>query len=377
MRSKNEYIPVYEPYLAGNEERYLNECIKTGWISSKGRFVDLFENSFANYIGSPYALSTSNGTVALHLALVTIGINKGDEVIVPDLTFAASVNSILYTGAVPVLVDCDLGTLNIDVKKIEEKITPKTKAIMLVHLYGLPSFIDEIQKIAEKYNLIIIEDAAEAFGSEYKNKKVGTFGRVACFSFFGNKTITTGEGGMITFNNEKDYKKAKILRDHGMNPEKTYWHDFIGYNYRMTNLQASIGCAQIEKADKIIETKIKNANLYKSLLKNIPGLTFVKEFEDLKNTFWLVTLIIDEEKFGCDRNTVKDLLRENKIDSRPIFYPIHQMPPYEKHSIGEFPNSKYASKNGLSLPSSVSLSQEKIIYICNCLIDLHNKINNK
>jgi perosamine synthetase len=375
MSDLKEFIPIYEPYLEGNESKYLQECINSGWISSKGKFVDLFENSFADYIGSPYALSTANGTVALHLALVTIGINKGDEVIVPDLTFAASVNSILYTGAVPVLVDCNLDTLNIDVKKIEEKITAKTKAIMLVHLYGLPSFIDEIQKIADKYNLIIIEDAAESFGSEYKNKKVGTFGRVACFSFFGNKTITTGEGGMITFKNEEDYKKAKILRDHGMNPSKIYWHDFIGYNYRMTNLQAAIGYAQIEKANKIIKTKIDNAQMYKTLLKNIPGIAFVKEFENLKNTYWLVTIIIDKEKFGCDRDSLKELLRKNNIDSRPVFYPIHQMPPYIKYNIGEFPNSNYASKNGLSLPSSFSLSSEKIKHICNCLIDIYKKVN--
>lgn len=376
MRSKNEFIPVYEPYLEGNEERYLKECIKTGWISSKGKFVDLFENSFANYIGSPYALSTSNGTVALHLALVTIGINKGDEVIVPDLTFAASVNSILYTKATPVLVDCDLNTLNIDLNKIEEKITSKTKAIMLVHLYGLPSFVDEIQKIADKYNLIIIEDAAEAFGSEYKNKKVGSFSRVACFSFFGNKTITTGEGGMITFKNEEDYKKAKILRDHGMNPEKIYWHDYIGYNYRMTNLQAAIGYGQMEKANEIVKKKIKNANLYKKFLQNIPGIKFVKDYKNVKNTFWLVTILIDKNKFGASRDQINEYLRKNKIDSRPVFYPIHQMPPYKEFNIDNYPNSIYASENGLSLPSSSSLSKEKIKYISICLIDFYNKINN-
>lgn len=371
MKSENEFIPVYEPYLEGNEKHYLNDCIKTGWISSKGKFVDLFESSFANYIGNPYALSTSNGTVALHLALITVGINKGDEVIVPDLTFAASVNSILYTGAVPVLVDCNIDTLNIDIYKIEEKITSKTKAIMLVHLYGLPSFIDEIQKIADKYNLIIIEDAAEAFGSEYKNKKVGTFGRVACFSFFGNKTITTGEGGMIIFKNEEDYKKAKILRDHGMNPEKIYWHDYIGYNYRMTNLQAAIGYAQMEKMDEIVKKKIINANRYKKFLQNIPGVKFVKDYKNVKNTYWLVTIIIDENKFGATRDQLKEYLRKNKIDSRPVFYPIHQMPPYKNFNIDNYPNSIYASENGLSLPSSCVLDKKSISRICNCLVGYH------
>jgi perosamine synthetase len=374
MSNLKEFIPVYEPYLAGNEARYLQECINTGWISSKGKFVDLFEKSFAKYINSPFALSTANGTVAIHLALEAIGIKEADEIIVPDLTFAASVNSILYTKATPVLVDCDPDTLNIDLNKIEEKITSKTKAIMLVHLYGLPIVISEIHKIAEKHNLIIIEDAAEAFGSEYKNKKVGTFGRVACFSFFGNKTITTGEGGMITFKNEEDYKKAKILRDHGMNPEKIYWHDYIGYNYRMTNLQAAIGYAQMEKADEIVKKKIKNANIYKKFLQNIPGIKFVKDYKNVKNTFWLVTIIIDENKFGASRDQIKEYLRKNKIDSRPVFYPIHQMPPYKEFNIDNYPNSIYASENGLSLPSSCVLDKKSIARICNCLIDYHKRV---
>ena len=246
---------------------------------------------------------------------------------------------------------------------------------MLVHLYGLPVEIQKIKIIAKKYNLIIVEDAAESFGSEYDNKKIGSFGRVACFSFFGNKTITTGEGGMITFENKEDYNKAKILRDHGMNPEKIYWHEYIGYNYRMTNLQAAIGCAQIEKADHIIEKKINNANLFKHLLKNVAGISFVKEPKNVKNTFWLITILINEKKFGYNRNCVMRFLKDNNIDSRPVFYPIHEMPPYLKYKIGKFPNSTFVSENGLSLPSSCSLSEEKIKRICNCLIEMHNNFN--
>jgi perosamine synthetase len=305
-----------------------------------------------------------------------LGINKGDEIIVPNLTFAASVNSIIYTGATPVLVDCDLETLNIDIKQIEEKITSKTKAIMVVHLYGLPSFLAEIKLIADKFDLDIIEDAAESFGSEFNKKKVGTFGRVGCFSFFGNKTITTGEGGMITFKDEKDYNKAKILRDHGMNPNKTYWHDYIGFNYRMTNLQAAVGCAQILKADYIIKKKIEIAQIYKKALKGIPGIEFVKEFDNIKNTYWLVTIIIDNHKFGFDRDYVKSFLKNCNVDSRPVFFPIHQMPPYEKYNIGKFPNSVYASNNGLSLPSSILLTRDQIERICNCFIEIYNKKNN-
>ena len=375
MSDLKDFIPVYEPYLIGNEAKYLQECIETGWISSKGKFVKLFEKSFANYLDCKFALSTSNGTVALHLSLVSLGITKGDEVIVPNLTFAASVNSIIYTGATPVLVDCDIETLNIDFQKIEDKITSKTKALMLVHLYGYPCAMQEISRIADKYNLIIIEDAAESFGSEYHNKKIGSFGRVACFSFFGNKTITTGEGGMIVFKNEYDYKKAKILRDHGMNPNKIYWHDYIGYNYRMTNLQAAIGYAQLEKADQIIMNKINNAELYRKFLKNIPGIKFIEESPNIKNTYWLITIIIDEELFGIDRNSLSVLLKKSGIDSRPVFYPIHAMPPYQKFNLGKFPISDYISKNGLSLPSSVTLTEEMIQRISTCIKKIFNDMN--
>ena len=257
MSDSNKFIPVYQPYIQEEESKFLQDCLNTGWISSKGKYIDLFEKSFAKYLNAKYALTTSNGTVALHLALATIGIKEGDEVLVPNLTFAASVNSIIYTGATPVLIDCDPDTFNIDTNLIENKITSKTKAIMVVHLYGLPVNMNLIKSIADKHNLIIIEDSAESFGSEFKGKKVGTFGRLSTFSFYGNKTITTGEGGMVIFKNKKDYEKAKILRDHGMNPNKTYWHEFLGFNYRMTNLQASVGYAQLKKSNLIIEKKNK------------------------------------------------------------------------------------------------------------------------
>ena len=262
-----------------------------------------------------------------------------------------------------------------DTNLIEDKITSKTKAIMVVHLYGLPVNMDIIKNIADKHNLIIIEDSAESFGSEFKGKKVGTFGRVSTFSFYGNKTITTGEGGMIIFKSKKDYDKAKILRDHGMSPNKTYWHEFLGFNYRMTNLQASVGYAQLKKSNLIIEKKINLAQNYIRRLKKIDGIKFQQETDFNKNTYWLVTIIVEENKFGASRDSLMSFLKKNNIDSRPVFFPINLMPPYQKYNIGSFPASSHVSKNGLSLPSFPSLSNDKIKMICDLIIDYHNNPN--
>ncbi len=367
--SKEKFIPIYEPLLNGNESKYLNQCIDTGWISSKGQFVTDFESAFANYIGVPYALTTANGTVALHLALESMEIGPGDEVLVPDLTFAASVNAILYTGATPVLVDVNKHTYNIDFLLAEKLVTPNTKAIMPVHLYGRSANMDLCTELAEKYNLMVIEDAAESFGSEYKQRKTGSMGDVGCFSFFGNKTITTGEGGMITFKDKKLYQKAKTLRDHGMDPEKTYWHNHIGFNYRMTNMQAAIGLAQIERVEEILNKKIEIAEYYKANLKPIPGISFVPDDSNYLNTYWLVTIIVEPSVFGKTRDQVVHTLRNFNIDSRPVFYPIHIMPPYRHLANTDFTNSNFISNNGLSLPSSLNLTTEDIDRVCNTLLN--------
>ena len=235
--------------------------------------------------------------------------------------------------------------------------------------------MNRVREIAKKYNLLIIEDAAEAFGSEYMNIKVGSFGDVSSFSFYGNKTITTGEGGMIAFKEEKYYNKAKILRDHGMSPDKRYWHDYVGYNYRMTNMQAAVGYAQILNAESIISKKIKIANIYKDLLKSIPGINFQKECEGFKNTFWLVIIIIDKNKYGVSRDELIISLKNKNIDSRPVFYPLNEMPPYRKYNIDSFPNSTHASKNGLCLPSYPDLNLKKLKRICDCIISIHKSFN--
>lgn len=266
-------IPVAEPLVGEKELEYVTDCIKTNWISSAGKYVVKFEEMFSEFCGTRYGVATSNGTTALHLALTVLGIGKGDEVIVPTLTFVATANAARYCNADAVFVDSEPRTWNMDPEKIEEKITSRTKAIIPVHLYGHPADMDPILDIAEDHDLYVIEDAAEAHGAEYKGKKVGSLGDIGTFSFYGNKLITTGEGGMLVSDNEELIEKARIYRDHGMSPERRYWHPVIGYNYRLTNIQAAIGVAQVEKVDRIIEAKRRNAALYTSLLSDIEGIT--------------------------------------------------------------------------------------------------------
>ncbi|MGB3776012.1 MAG: aminotransferase class I/II-fold pyridoxal phosphate-dependent enzyme, partial [Leeuwenhoekiella sp.] len=288
-------IPISSPLLAGNELKYITECIKTNWISSQGKFVKTFEQMFEAYHEDFSAIAVSNGTVALHLALEALGIGVGDEVIVPDLTFAASVNAVLYAGATPVLATIDKTTWNIDVAHVEKLIGPKTKAIMPVHLYGLPCDMNAIVALAKKHELLIVEDCAEALGSRYDDRPVGVFGDAATFSFFGNKTITTGEGGMIVFRDKKVAERAAVLRDHGMSKTRRYWHDEVGFNYRLTNMQAAIGVAQFERLDEFVERKRKNAAIYNSYLDKIPFFQTPAVLEDRINSFWLYTFMVSEE----------------------------------------------------------------------------------
>ncbi len=357
-------IPVLEPLLGGNELNYVTECIKTNWISSQGKFVRQFEDSLAKQAGVKHAVAVSNGTVALHLALMALGISSGDEVIVPDFTFAASVNAIIHANATPVLIDVDPTTWTLDPKLIEEAITEKTKAIMPVHLYGHPCDMDEIIRIADKYDLLIIEDCAEALGSSYKGKPVGGFGDAATYSFFGNKVITCGEGGMVLFRDVSVYGKAMQLRDHGMNKDKRYWHDVIGYNYRMTNLQAAVGVAQMEQFDKFRARRSEIYGLYNKLLKDNEFLAFQSLQEWAESSYWLYTLELSD-KSPFSRDELIEKLGKNGIEARPTFYSMHMMPPYQGYvSVAGYPSSEKISKNGISLPSSVSLADTDIREIC-------------
>lgn len=368
-------ISISSPVLSGNELAYVTDCLKTNWISSQGKYVRQFEAMFSEIHQGHTALAVSNGTVALHLALVALNIGEGDEVIVPDLTFVASVNAILYTGATPVLADIDPISLNIDTKKIKSLITERTKAIMPVHLYGNPCEMIEIMKIANEHNLLVVEDAAEALGSYYDGKRVGTFGDAATFSFYGNKTITTGEGGMIVFKNPDIAEKAAMLRDHGMNKSKRYWHDEVGYNYRLTNIQAAIGVAQLERLDEFVEAKRFIAQSYNDCLEDCGFFSLPQELPNTKNSYWLYTVIVNKNA-PFTRNEVMAYLDQLGIETRPAFYPAHEMPPYTKYGNKTMlQNSITVSYSGFSLPSSVSLSNDEIDRVCLALKLFIQKFN--
>lgn len=366
-RHRLHTIPVMEPFLGGNELAYVTDCVKSNWISSQGKYVHIFEEKFSELLGGGTALAVSNGTAALHLALESLGIGPGDEVIVPDLTFAASVNAIIYTGATPVLVDVSRTTWNIDHAGIAKAITPKTKAIMVVHLYGHPADMDHILEVARRNNLLVIEDCAESLGTKYKGKPVGLIGDAGCFSFFGNKMVTTGEGGMIVFKDRKYADFAALLRDHGMSKNKRYWHTEVGYNYRMTNLQAAVGVAQLEQFDSILRKKMEIAKRYEEAFTGCPGITLPPQEAWAMNVFWLYTVLIDENVYG-ERN---DLIRKfllNGIETRPVFYPIHTMPPYVKLTGNSvFPNSVSISRMGISFPSSITASSRDIEFVVTTL----------
>jgi len=355
-----KFIPIAEPSITQREINYVTDAVKSGWVSSLGHYITEFEKKFAEYIGVKYALTTSNGTTALHLALVTLKIKEGDEVIVPDLTFVATVNAVAYTGAKPIMVDVEPDTWCINPNCIKKAISKK-KAIIPVHLYGHPADMDEINKVAKEYGLYVIEDAAEAHGAEYKDKKVGSLGDVGVFSFYGNKIITTGEGGMITTNDKKLYQRAKFLRDHAMNPEKRYWHPEIGYNYRMTNLQAALGLAQLERIDELIEKKRQIFGWYKEFLGDLEGIRLNPEKEWAKNVFWMVCMVLEKE-LGISRDELMAKLKEKGIDTRPFFYPMSQMPMYNS---GEGRSVTYnLSERGLNLPSGVNLNKDEVQWIC-------------
>ncbi len=361
-------IPVASPCLSGNELDYLTQCIEDNSISSIGPFVERFERGFADYLGAEHALATSSGTTALHLSLAALGVGPGDEVIIPDLTFAASANAVIHAGATPVLVDVTPDSWTMDVAAARDAVSPKTRAIMPVHLYGQPAPMAELQALARELGLLLIEDAAEALGSTYDGRPVGGFGDAAIFSFFGNKLITTGEGGMAVFRSAEAAERAKILRDHGMRPDKRYWHDVVGFNYRMTNLQAAVGCAQLEQIDRFIERKLEIGASYRRALADCPGLTFPAVRENARNTYWLFSLVVDAERVNTSRDDLMARLHKAGIETRPVFHPLHQMPPYESFGGGRsFEASTHISKSGISLPSSITLSDEDIEYVAGAI----------
>ena len=348
-------IPLYQPQLDGNEKTYVNECLDSTWISSKGRFVQLFEDQFARFIGINHATSVSNGTVALQLALSTLGIGDGDEVLVPSFTYIASVSAISHAGATPVFVDSLIETWQMNPDDVRKKITPRTKAIMVVHLYGHPCDMDRIVAIAREHSLFLIEDCAEAFGSRYHGVHVGTFGDIATFSFYGNKTITTGEGGMLVTNDETLYDRAYHLKMHGLAKHREYWHDVLGFNYRMTNICAAIGLAQLEGAQNKIDAKRQLARWYNEALCNVP-VTPHGESKNVVHSYWMYSILASNPE---QRDALREHLKAAGIETRPTFFPVHTMPMYSKH-FRKLPVAESLGWRGMNLPSWPGLTNEQV-----------------
>jgi perosamine synthetase len=353
------FFPISQPSIGAIELEYVSDAVKSGWVSSMGQYIESFENSFAAFCGTQYAVAVSNGTTALHLALASLGIGKGDEVVIPDLTFIATANAVAYTGASVVCVDIDAETLCIDVDAVARAITPRTRAIIPVHLYGHPAEMDALMALGEKRDIVVIEDAAEAHGAEYKGQRVGSFGDCGVFSFYGNKVITTGEGGMLTTNNKALYLRAKLLRDHAMSPERRYWHDEVGFNYRMTNLQAALGLAQMTRIDEFLEKRRKIMGWYREAIGADASLRLNREAPDCRNVYWMICL----EMSGItelQRARIMKELRELGVDSRPYFYPVSDMPMYAQSAT---PVAHEISPRGINLPSYTELTQADVAQI--------------
>lgn len=359
------FISISAPSISKKELEYVTNAVNSGWVSSLGEYINRFEAMFAAFCGTRYALSTSNGTCALHLALAAKGIGPGDEVIVPDFTFVATANAVRYTGAEPVMVDIDATTLCIDPYRIREAINCRTKAIIPVHIYGHPADMDSIRSIADDHGLYVVEDAAEAHGAMINGVPVGSIGDCGTFSFYGNKIITTGEGGMLTTNDETLYLRARQLRDHSMNPSKRYWHDEIGFNFRMTNVQAAMGVAQLERIEELLGKKKAIFERYHHNLAGIPGISLNTTAPWATNVYWMVCVQIE----GIDleiREIIMSNLRQAGVDSRPYFYPLSDMPMYRDNPVAT-PVTHKVYQEGICLPSFFDMTEEDIDSVCDSL----------
>ena len=366
-------IPVAEPDLRGNELKYVADCVVTEWVSSLGKYVRAFEERMAEMHEKRYAVSVCNGTAALHLALATLGIGPGDEVIVPSLTFVATANAVTYTGATPVFADSEPTYWQMDPGLVEGLITEHSRAIIPVDLYGHPADMDAIRDIAQRHDLIVIEDAAEAQGALYKTdsdsswRPCGSLGDISCFSFYGNKVITTGEGGMLLTDNAEWYEHARLLRDHAMSRTERYFHPEVGFNYRLTNIQAALGLAQLERIEEFVRLKRRNAALYAEHLADVPGVTLAPEADWARNVYWMYSIVVDED-YPLSRNELMAALRERDVDTRPFFRAIHTMPCHLTQDA--LPVAEYLAAHGMNLPSSTKLTEAQIDHICQQIIDL-------
>lgn len=365
--SERRRIPVAAPVIGGNEKAYVVDCLESTWISSTGEYVQRFETGFAEFCGVEHAISCSNGTTALHLALLALGVGPGDEVIVPTLTFVATANAVTYCGARPVFVDAEPETWNIDPRLIEAKVTRRTRGIIAVHLFGHPADMDAILAIARRHGLFVVEDAAQAHGAEYRGRRVGSLGDVATFSFFGNKIITTGEGGMVVTNDEALAGRARRLGSHGMDPDRRYWFPVIGYNYRMTNVAAAIGVAQLERVDWQIGRRLEVARWYRERLRDVPGLGWQREQDWAKHVWWMFSVVLDDE-CQVERDLVIARLGEIGVETRPVIWPMHQLPPYRDSAVGTFAVADRLAERGINLPTWAGLTREDVAYVCDGLV---------
>jgi perosamine synthetase len=362
-------IPVSDPKLDGNELRYLTQCIQSNWISSAGRFVREFEEAFAAAVGCRFGVACANGTTALHLALATLGIGEGDEVVIPTFTMIATPNAVRYTGATPALVDAERETWNLDVGRLEAAISPRTRGIVLVHTYGHPVDMDPLLELCERRGPWVVEDAAEAHGARYKGRPAGSLGRAASFSFYANKIVTTGEGGMVTTNDLEIARLARRLRDHAFSDERHFWHKHLGFNYRMTNLQAAVGLAQTERLEEFVEIHRANALRYARRLARLPGLTLPVERPWARNVYWMFGVVV-EDAFGITRDELRRRLARRGIETRTFFIPIHLQPIYYKAFKGQrFPVAEELCQRGLYLPSGATLTEAEVSYVCDAVAE--------
>lgn len=363
-------IPIAEPLLDGKELEYVTDCVRSGWVSSLGGYVKRFEREFAAFCGVRHGVATHNGTVALHLALAALGIGPDDEVILPTLTFVATANAVVYTGATPVFVDSEPDTWNIDPQAVARAVTPRTRAIIAVHLYGHPADMHPLRALADQHGLTLIEDAAEAHGARYKGRRTGSLSDVAVFSFFGNKIITTGEGGMVLTDDSALAERCFFLENQARHKGDPYWHPEIGYNYRMTNLQAALGVAQLERIEQLISIRLRNAAHYQRRLWDVPGLRMPPCAEWAENVYWMYTVLVEDD-YGLDRDTLMSRMRQRGIETRPAFYPIHTLPMYQCGQ--RFPVAEEIGRKGLNLPSGAALTPEQVDAVCDALMEVRHK----
>ncbi|MDA1209162.1 MAG: DegT/DnrJ/EryC1/StrS family aminotransferase [bacterium] len=360
-------VPVNEPVITDAAKKYVTEAVESGWVSSGGKYIPAFEEKFAEFIGVKHAITTTNGNSALHLALVALDVGPDDEVILPAFTMGACLNAVLYTGATPVLVDSEPETFNIDTSLLEAHVSPKTKAIMPVHIYGHACEMDAVMEIAQKHNIAVLEDAAEVHGGTYKGQMCGSIGDIGCFSFYGNKIVTTGEGGMVVTDDDALASRMRSLKDIAHSPDRRFWHDEMGFNYRMTNMQAGLGLGQLENVDTFLAHKQWMGEEYTKRLRDISGLRLPITKDGVLNVYWMYTVLVEDD-FGMNRDDLRAALKEKGIDTRDFFYSLADMGLADTaRKDASYPVAEDIAQRGFYLPSGLALSEEQLSYVCETL----------